>query len=346
MDVNKIKIVTSDLEKGVVVPLSMNWDFLDRETSLVRQEEEVIKEVIGIPPNYELSRFSNEPTNVDSRQLGYIFNFAPSIEGPWENSYLSKFTELQVRYRTDAFKKSFFKLDFYNSMDPKTQKNYLSVILQTSQSYVEIPSCAEYSIIIFQAGFGTFTYTDCCGNEQVWTRTNVNNNLTFCPLFNSSATYVRDLEGEITSYDFVLDGDSYDIDNIILSPTSQSCECSSVESSAGQSNIEPLMRPSILLDYVNNKEGFFIHWFEDRNLLGIDTLYMTAKFFNAATGQYIKFTNSAQIDFGSLYRVPNINFYYTVNFNYDDKTYEIVNNQTDVPTNDVFWFEYVNPPIG
>jgi hypothetical protein len=346
MDVNKIKIVNSDLEKGIVVPLGMNWDFLDRESSLKKQEEEVVKEVIGIPVNYELSRFSNEPTNFNSRQLGYIFHFSPSVEGPWENSYLSKFTELQVRYRTDAFKKSFFKLDFYNSMDPKTQKNYLSVILQTSQSYVEIPSCSEYRLIIFQAGFGTFTYTDCCGNEQVWTKQNIGDILNFCPLFNSNATYVRDLEGEITSYDFVLDGDTYDIDEINLFTTSPSCECSSVESSAGQSNIEPLVRPSMLLDYFGNKEGFFLHWFEDRNLLNIDTLYMTAKFFNAATGQYVKFTDSAQTDFGNVYRVPNRHFYYTVNFDYDDKTYEIVSNQTDVATNDVFWFEYVNPPIG
>ena len=207
MDVNKIKIVTSDLEKGIVVPIGMNWDFLDRESTIQSQEQEVIKEVIGRPLNYELSRFRNEPTNFDVRQLSYIFHFSNSLEEPWENSYLSKFTELQVRYRTDAFKKSFFKLDFYNSMDPKTQKNYLSVILQTSQSYIEIPRCVEYRIIVDQGGVGTLTYVDCCGNEQSWTKTPSNTVLTFCPSFNTTATYIRTIDEEIFSYDFIFDGE-------------------------------------------------------------------------------------------------------------------------------------------
>jgi len=231
-------------------------------------------------------------------------------------------------------------------MDPKTQKNYLSVILQTSQSYIEIPRCVEYRILVDQGGIGTLTYIDCCGNEQSWTKTPSNTVLTFCPSFNTTATYVRTLEEEIFSYDFIFDGDSYDIDNIFVFPTGNECECSGVESSAGQSNQLPLSRPSILLDYVGNQEGFFLHWFEDRNLLNIDTFYMTAKFFNAATGQFIKFIDSAQTDFANPYRIPNIHFYYTVNLNYDDKTYEIVSNQTDVATNDVLWFEYINPPIG
>ena len=346
MDVNKIKILTSDLEKGIVVPIGMNWDFLDRESTIQSQEKEVINEVIGRPLNYELSRFRNEPTNFDVRQLSYIFHFSNSLEEPWENSYTPKFTELQVRYRTDAFKKSFFKLDFYNSMDPKTQKNYLSVILQTSQSYIEIPRCVEYRIIVDQGGIGTLTYIDCCGNEQSWTKTPSNTVLTFCPSFNTTATYARTLDEEIFSYDFIFDGDSYDVDNIFVFPTGNECECSGVESSAGQSNQLPLSRPSILLDYVGNQEGFFLHWFEDRNLLNIDTFYMTAKFFNAATGQFIKFIDSAQTDFANPYRIPNIHFYHTVNLNYDDKTYEIVSNQTDVATNDVLWFEYINPPIG
>lgn len=352
MDVNKIKILTSDLEKGIVVPIGMNWDFLDRESTIKTQEQEIIKEVIGIPTNYELSRFRNLPNGPDNRQLNYNFHFTTNVTGPWEISYLTKFTDLQVRYRTDAYKKSFFKLDFYNSMDPKTQKNYLSVILQTSQSYVELPVCKRYR---WTSAFeGTITFTNCCNTEEI-VDVGSETSYVFCASEPSVIIYSFQIPTfDEQSFELPVNGTLYELiipgpPNILfyrLLPLETICNCDGSEESSQQNSELPLSRPTFSLDGVGNQEGFFLHWFEDRNLLNIDTLYMTAKFFDAATGQFTKFIDTPQTDFSNPYRVPNIHFYHTVNFNYDNKTYRIISNQTDLPTNNVLWFEYINPPIG
>ena len=110
------------------------------------------------------------------------------------------------------------------------------------------------------------------------------------------------------------------------------------------SSSAPLVTPTFFLDHFGRQEGFYIHWYEDRNLLGIETFYMSAKFFNAATGQYVKFVNTPQIEYTNYYRLPNKDYYYIVNLNYTNKTYEIISTQTDLPTSVIAWSEYINPP--
>ena len=55
-----------------------------------------------------------------------------------------------------------------------------------------------------------------------------------------------------------------------------------------------IRKPKYTLDYIGDKEGFFIYWLKKRNFLNIDTFYMTAKFFNADNGQFIKMMNQKQ----------------------------------------------------
>jgi hypothetical protein len=119
-------------------------------------------------------------------------------------------------------------------------------------------------------------------------------------------------------------------------------------------------KPKFILDYVGDKEGFFLYWLKKREFLDIDTFYMSAKFYNAKTGQFTKlmtdnetngqpkgpqanFSNgSNQYDFDS-----NVLFYYIVNLDYKNQTYQVVNSNgqrlgTTVP---IKWYEYLNPPV-
>jgi len=117
-----------------------------------------------------------------------------------------------------------------------------------------------------------------------------------------------------------------------------------------------IKKPKYVLDYVGDKEGFFIYWLKKRTFLDISTFYMTAKFYNAKVGQFTKMmtgsndsidlTNGPQAKLGNKYVFDNSQyFYYTVKLDYDTQTYQIFNTNgqrlgTNIP---IKWFEYVNP---
>jgi hypothetical protein len=120
-----------------------------------------------------------------------------------------------------------------------------------------------------------------------------------------------------------------------------------------------IRKPQFILDYVGDKEGFFIYWLKKRNFLNINTFYMSAKFFNAKTGQFTRMmtgrganpldlTNGPQVYLrGNKYAFDSTQFfYYTVKLDYDTQTYQVSNTSgqrlgTNIP---IKWYEYVNPP--
>jgi len=355
MDVNKIKILPSDTDRTVIVPLGINWDFLDRNDAIQQEKQKILKKVIGEPTNYELSRYSHVANPSGVSRLTYQFLFSSGIDGPWEASYLSKFTESQVRYFSDAFAKSFFKIDFYDSMDPKTQKNYFTVILPTSNSLTEQESeCSDYYFTFREVGNprrSILQYTNCCGEEitaQGQGATPLISPATvlrICVKLGTDVTYTRFFNnqlGNLVEQVLIVDlnqgtGD-YSIDFI------GDCICKT-DIPTIDSNSRPLVTPTFFLDHFGKQEGFYIHWYEDENVTNIITFYMSAKFFNAATGQYVKFINNPQSDYTNFYRIPNKDYYYIVNMNYSNKTYEIISTQTNTETDFILWSEYINPPI-
>jgi hypothetical protein len=48
--------------------------------------------------------------------------------------------------------------------------------------------------------------------------------------------------------------------------------------------------PDFFLDYVGDKQGYFLYWLKNPSEIKPDVLYMTSKFFNAKTGQFIRMT--------------------------------------------------------
>jgi hypothetical protein len=115
-----------------------------------------------------------------------------------------------------------------------------------------------------------------------------------------------------------------------------------------QPNVD-IKKPQFVLDYVGDKEGFFIYWLRDRSYINIDEFYMSAKFFDAKLGTFIRMTNKPQ----SLITPNKFNFdngqyfYYKVKLNYDEKTYQVFrtdnNTRCGILINQIDWYEYVNP---
>jgi hypothetical protein len=110
-----------------------------------------------------------------------------------------------------------------------------------------------------------------------------------------------------------------------------------------------IRKPQFLLDYVGDKEGFFIYWLKKRNFLDISTFYMTAKFFDGKTGQFVRMMNRPQstIQGNKFIFSSSDYFYYRVDMDYlthSYKVYDIVNPTDRVGgTVPIKWYEYVNP---
>ena len=115
-------------------------------------------------------------------------------------------------------------------------------------------------------------------------------------------------------------------------------------------------KPSFVLDYVGDKEGFFIYWLKKREFLDISTFYMTAKFYDAKNGYFTKMMNVPQSSLsGNKYIFDGSQyFYYRVELDYEKHNYQVFNmnpSQT-IYINDgqragtlepIKWYEYVNP---
>ena len=209
MSVNKFKILQPRLtDKEINLPIEMTWDFLDRSNDIEVYEEKVIKDVINQDKDFEVSRFSFvAPVGIEKSDINYEFNFVPSgatsATTIWSPSYvLQGFTPREMYYFANSFKKSFFKLDFYDSTNQKEQTNYITIIIPTQQGA-------------------------------------------------TTATTVG-------------------------------------------TSVKNIKTPVFKLDFLGDLEGYFIYWIRDKNTIDISTFYMSAKFFNARLGGFMRMMTTPQ----------------------------------------------------
>jgi hypothetical protein len=267
MNANKVKILKTDLDQFINVPINMQWDFMGNDDSIDTYQTEVLNQVIGPAADFEVARFAQKPYPNEDTAINYEFYFYDDTQpitantiGNWNITYLNNgFTVGEVYYYSKPFTKSFFKLDFYDSTDEKSQQIYLSIILPVQQGLTETATLSA------------------------------------------------------------------------LVPPVQ------------------IKKPKMVLDYLGDKEGFFIYWLRSRDFIDIDTFFMTAKFFDARLGVFKQMTNTKQdLIVPSKFTFNNADyFYYRVDLNYDDKTYEVFTTSTNTRVGDgntpIKWYEYVNP---
>jgi hypothetical protein len=245
----------------------MQWDFMGNDDSIDTYEADVLNQVIGVAADFEVARFAHNVFQNQDTGINYEFYFYDNLQpitantvGNWNISYLNNgYTVGEVYYYSKPFTKSFFKLDFYDTVDEKNQQIYLSIILPVQQGFTE-------------------------------TKT--------------------------------------------LSPLVPPVE---------------IKKPKMLLDYLGDKEGFFIYWLRSRDFIDINTFYMTAKFFDGREGVFKQMTNTKQdLITPSKFIFNNADyFYYRVDLNYSNKTYEVFSTTTNTRVGDnltpIKWYEYVNP---
>lgn len=109
-----------------------------------------------------------------------------------------------------------------------------------------------------------------------------------------------------------------------------------------------IKKPYFVLDYVGDKEGFFIYWLKKRNFLDITTFFMTAKFYDAKQGFFKKMMNLPQSSLtGNKFVFDSTKyFYYRVQLDYENQTYQVFDmhsNQRTGAGTPIKWYEYVNP---
>ena len=64
----------------------------------------------------------------------------------------------------------------------------------------------------------------------------------------------------------------------IIIPTQQG---KTMDATIGLNNVK-IKIPSYELNYVGDKEGYYVYWLKDKQYLDVNTLYMTAKFYDAS----------------------------------------------------------------
>lgn len=248
--------------KAVNIPIELKWDNLGQDMALDEYQNRIVDEIIGEPKDFEITRFAHKPdTQTNKTEVNYEFYFfsggSMNEESNWRIDYMSEgFTTKEIFYYQNSFSNSFFKLDFYDTTDEKTQTNYVTIILPTQQGMTMNAKMQRTDVVI--------------------------------------------------------------------------------------------RKPKFVLDYVGDKEGFFLYWLKSRKFLDITKFYMTAKFFNAKTGQFHRMLNSngPQSKLGDKYTFNNERFfYYEVNLDYNSQTYEVINpfGQRVGTTIPIKWYEYINP---
>jgi hypothetical protein len=267
MDVNKIKIQLPIDDQFINIPLEIRWDFGGRTDSIEEYQEEMVKEVIGTASDFEVARFEHKQFQNLNTEINYKFHFfdntlpvTSSTITNWVVDYTPQgFTDTELYYFSKPFTKSFFKLDFYDTPEEKTQTLYFTIILPVQQGLTQ----------------------------------NVNIN-----------TLIPNVDVKI---------------------------------------------PDMILDYIGDKEGYFIYWLRSREYIDLTEFYMSARFFNGKDGTYKRMTNTPQSNI-----TPNFfNFdsskyyYYKLVLDYPTKTYEVIDTTTLLRVGNLasplMWYEYINP---
>lgn len=273
---NNYRFRLEQQDKGIEIPITVSWDVNGINESIDLYEDEVIRQVINPIDNFETTRYSHNPwnesiTNKTQTSTNYEFYFYSATTNAdivnettnvnWVTDYrANNISTIDILFQKEVFKKSFFKLDFYDTKNTSNQQIYLTIIIPTRQG-----------------------------------------------------------KTMIVPY--------------------------------GVSNVE-IKKPVYELDFLGDKEGYFIYWLKDTQFVNLSTLYMSAKFYDANIGQFKRMMTEPQ---GSMSNKFNFNnedyFYYTLNLNYDNYTYEVyltnptvIDKRVGTKDNPIKWFEYVNPP--
>ena len=167
MTVNRYNIRVDSKEQKIVLPIGLDFDDAGREDLIKTYEDDVLNKVIGKAKDYEVTRY-RPAENMDatlgtpdpSPLVYYKFYFqdptlgAPTVPSsyftfstlPNRSSFETQgFTRMQMYQNDKAFKKSFFKMDFYDSPSRSDQTLYMSLVLNSTMSMRKIMDTVDFN---------------------------------------------------------------------------------------------------------------------------------------------------------------------------------------------------------
>ena len=138
----------------------MDFDDAGREDLIKTYEDDVLHKVIGKAKDYEVTRYRHLD-NMDaalgvpdpSPPIYYKFYFydptlalPPTTPASYTTSFEQLgFTRMEMYQNTKTFKKSFFKLDFYDSPNRSDQTLYMSLILNATMSDKQVMNAVDFN---------------------------------------------------------------------------------------------------------------------------------------------------------------------------------------------------------
>jgi hypothetical protein len=107
-------------------------------------------------------------------------------------------------------------------------------------------------------------------------------------------------------------------------------------------------KPVFSLDFVGDTDGFFLYWLKSREYINIDQFYVSCKFYNAKTNEFVRMINRPQsLQNINTFTVNNLyNFYYIYKFDYPSEKYVVFDMATFDrvgTTTPIKWYQYVGP---
>jgi hypothetical protein len=112
-------------------------------------------------------------------------------------------------------------------------------------------------------------------------------------------------------------------------------------------NVVDVRTPDFKLDYIGDKEGFFVYWLKKRDYIDLDTFYMSVKFFNGKTGDFTRMMTVPQPNMGNRFTFNKSDTFFTqIEFDYDNYEYimkDLSGARIGTTTNPIKFYEYVNP---
>jgi hypothetical protein len=148
---NYYRFTLNPNDTEINIPIEITFDMEGREQAVEEFEKSAVQQVLNGIEDFEIGRFAHAPWDGDPEktEINYIFNFFnpnlptdfivnPPSTTDWLDDYeYATFTNEEIYYFSNAFKGSFFKLDFYDSKVNESQKILFSVILPTQQGQKE-----------------------------------------------------------------------------------------------------------------------------------------------------------------------------------------------------------------
>lgn len=284
---NKFRFTVSDIDTQINLPIELDFDSVGREDLIRSFEDEVLEQIINPVEDFETTRYSHKVwynvNNIPQYSTTYQFYFfnrsidvtntLPANSNLWVSDYNYiatsvypnysgiTFTNKEVYFYSNPFKRSFFKLDFYDKKEVENQKVYFTIIIPVQQGRKKTVDIGTLSV---------------------------------------------------------------------------------------PNNVE-IRTPSFDLNYTGDKEGYFIYWLKSREYIDLNTFYMSAKFFNAKVGQFVRMINRPQSEISNKFKFNKEDyFYYKVDLdvnNYEYDVYKTFGGQSRVGglASGIKWYEYVNP---